>query len=39
MPSYEFFIAKRYLRSKRRTKFISLITYISVGGVAVVPWS
>ena len=35
MPSYEFFIAKRYLRSKRRTKFISLITYISVGGVAV----
>jgi len=35
MYSYEFFIARRYLRSKRRTRFISLITYISIGGVAV----
>lgn len=33
--SYEFFIAKRYLRSKRKTGFISLITYISIGGVMV----
>lgn len=33
--SYEFFIAKRYLRSKRKTGFISLITYISIGGVLV----
>ncbi len=33
--SYEFFIAKRYLRSRRQTGFISLITYISIGGVAV----
>jgi lipoprotein-releasing system permease protein len=33
--SYEFFIAKRYLRSKRQVKFISLITYISVIGVMI----
>ena len=33
--SYEFFIAKRYLKSKRKTGFISLITYISIGGVMV----
>lgn len=34
MPSYEFFIARRYLKSKRKTGFISIITYISIGGVA-----
>jgi lipoprotein-releasing system permease protein len=33
--SYEFFIAKRYLRSKRQVKFISLITYISIIGVTI----
>jgi len=33
--SYEFFIAKRYLRSKRQVKFISLITYISIVGVMI----
>lgn len=33
--SYEWFIAQRYLRSKRRTRFVSVITYISVGGVLV----
>lgn len=33
--SYELFIALRYLRSKRRTRFVSIITYISVGGVLV----
>lgn len=33
--SYEFFIAKRYLKSKRKTGFISLITYISMIGVAI----
>ncbi|MDZ7290485.1 MAG: lipoprotein-releasing ABC transporter permease subunit [candidate division KSB1 bacterium] len=33
--SYEFFIAKRYLRSKRQVKFISLITYISIAGVMI----
>ena len=33
--SYEFFIAYRYLRSKHRTRFVSIITYISVGGVLV----
>ncbi len=33
--SYEFFIAKRYLKSKRKTGFVSAIAYISVGGVAV----
>ncbi|KAA0230105.1 lipoprotein-releasing ABC transporter permease subunit [candidate division KSB1 bacterium] len=32
---YELFIAKRYLRSKRQVKFISLITYISIAGVAI----
>ena len=32
---YEFFIAKRYLRSKRKTGFISLITYISIIGVMI----
>jgi lipoprotein-releasing system permease protein len=35
LPSYEFFIAKRYLKSKRKVRFISIITYISIGGVAV----
>lgn len=30
---YEFFIAKRYLKSKRKTAFISLITYFSIAGV------
>ena len=33
--SYELFIAKRYLRSRRQTGFISLITYISIGGVTI----
>jgi lipoprotein-releasing system permease protein len=33
--SYELFIATRYLRSKRRTGFISLISYISIGGVTI----
>ncbi len=31
---YELFVADRYLRSKKRTGFISLITWISVVGVA-----
>ena len=35
LRSYEWFIALRYLRSKRRTRFVSIITYISVGGVLV----
>ncbi len=33
--SYEFFIAKRYLKSKRKTKFVSVITLISIGGVLI----
>jgi lipoprotein-releasing system permease protein len=33
--SFEFFIAKRYLKSKRKTKFVSVITLISVGGVLI----
>ncbi|KPK74455.1 MAG: hypothetical protein AMJ89_06285 [candidate division Zixibacteria bacterium SM23_73] len=33
--SYEFFIAKRYLKSRRKTKFVSVITLISVGGVLI----
>ncbi len=32
---YELFIGLRYLKSKRKNSFISLITIISVGGVAV----
>ncbi len=33
--SYELFIAKRYLTARKRSKFISIITLISVGGVLV----
>jgi len=33
--SYEFFIAKRYLRSKRKTSFISVITIFSTGGILI----
>ncbi|MFQ5676853.1 MAG: lipoprotein-releasing ABC transporter permease subunit [bacterium] len=33
--SYEFFVANRYLKSKRKTGFISLITYISMLGVTI----
>jgi lipoprotein-releasing system permease protein len=33
--AYEIFIACRYLRSKRKVKFISVITLFSVGGVFV----
>lgn len=32
---YEFFIAARYLKGKRRKKFVSTITFISVAGIAV----
>ncbi|MBU1706405.1 ABC transporter permease, partial [bacterium] len=32
---YELWIALRYLRSKSRTGFLSVITYLSVGGVTV----
>ena len=34
MP-YEFFIARRYLRARRKTGFINLITYISILGVTI----
>ncbi len=34
MP-YEFFIAKRYLKSRSKTGFINLITYISILGVTI----
>jgi len=33
--SYEFFVAKRYFQSKRRTGFISLINYFSIAGVMI----
>ena len=33
--SYEWFISFRYLKAKRKQTFISLITYISIGGVAI----
>ncbi|HPO31567.1 MAG TPA: ABC transporter permease, partial [Candidatus Hydrogenedentes bacterium] len=32
---FEWFIALRYLRGKRRTRFINLITIISIAGVSV----
>lgn len=31
--SYEFFVGFRYLKAKRKQTFISLITFISVGGI------
>lgn len=34
MASFELFLARRYLRSKKRTAFISAITYISLLGIA-----
>jgi lipoprotein-releasing system permease protein len=34
-PSYELFIARRYLKSRNKTGFINLITYISILGVAI----
>jgi lipoprotein-releasing system permease protein len=33
--SFEWFVALRYLRAKRKTRFISIITFISIAGVAV----
>ena len=33
--SFEFFIAKRYLRAKRKTGFISIITYVSIAGITI----
>lgn len=33
--SYEFFIASRYLRAKRKQAFISVITFISVLGITI----
>ena len=32
---FETFVAARYLRGKRKTRFISLITFISIAGVSV----
>lgn len=32
--SFEFFISARYLKAKRKQTFISIITFISMGGVA-----
>ena len=32
---FEFFIAKRYLKARRNTGFINLITYISIFGVTI----
>ncbi len=33
--SYEFFIARRYLASKKRTGFISIFTFISIAGILI----
>ena len=35
MPGYEFFLGLRYLKSKRKSALVSLITVISVAGVTV----
>jgi len=35
MKKFEFFIARRYFKAKRRTGFISIITYVSIGGVTI----
>jgi lipoprotein-releasing system permease protein len=32
--SFEFFVSSRYLKAKRKQTFISIITFISMGGVA-----
>jgi lipoprotein-releasing system permease protein len=32
--SFEFFIARRYLMSRKRERFISLLTLLSIGGIA-----
>lgn len=32
---YEFFIASRYMRSREKSRFISIVTFISIGGIAV----
>jgi lipoprotein-releasing system permease protein len=34
MMSFEFFVSTRYLKAKRKQTFISIITFISMGGVA-----
>jgi len=33
--NYEFFIAKRYLSARQKTRFINIISYISIFGVAI----
>ncbi len=35
MKSFELFIATRYFKAKRRTGFISIITYVSIAGVMI----
>ena len=35
MAAFEWFVSLRYLRAKRKQRFISLITIISILGVAV----
>jgi len=33
--SFEFFVAKKYFRAKKRTGFISIISYVSIAGVTI----
>jgi lipoprotein-releasing system permease protein len=33
--SFETFVAKKYFRAKKRTGFISIITFVSVAGVTI----
>ena len=35
MNRFEIFIARRYFKAKKRTGFISIISYISIGGVTI----
>ncbi len=35
MASFEYFIARRYLGAKRKTGFISIITYVSIAGIMI----
>ncbi|HAJ28105.1 MAG TPA: lipoprotein-releasing system transmembrane subunit LolC, partial [Syntrophus sp. (in: bacteria)] len=32
--SFEFFISLRYLKAKRKQVFVSIITFLSIGGIA-----
>jgi len=35
---YELFISLRYLKARRKQAFVSVISFISIGGVAIGLW-